>query len=129
MKECSPDRVKRLICKYQKALRLEDWDIYYIEDELPEDPDDCASISHNGENHIAKIRINFPNMDERINTLEQTIAHELTHLYTWQLRMLVCDLIEHYVSDAQAKKIYAKLVEEHEERLVERVSALAVQNA
>lgn len=66
------------------------------------------------------------NMDEKINTVEQTIAHELSHLHTWQLRLLVYDIIEYYVLDIQAQKIYEKLVEEHEQRLVERLAWMAV---
>lgn len=113
-------KVDTIIRKWQKTLRLTDWDIRY--DPFMETDDD--------ENHLAEIGYNAESPEARINVKrgykveEETIIHELLHLYFARMRPVVARIVDTYVKDIDTRALLKEQVWDEEEQIVNRITRL-----
>ena len=113
-----PHTVRKLLNRYQKILRLNDWAIdYQPEYEPGEDEAACIRISRNSK--VAELAVSEP-----VN-LKKTMAHELLHLHMASVEWLFADVLENYVQDPRVGTLISSQFDEKMERAVDTI-ALAI---
>jgi len=109
--------IRKLIGRYQKILRLEDWDVDYSPDYELDDPiGNQAEIAVKRTKKFAVMGIGEP-----LDT-EKTIIHELLHLHFFDIEWLLQDILEQYVSDANAVNLINNQFEAYSERSVDAIT-------
>ena len=88
-------RAELLVAKWQKILRLQDWQVFVEvkrRRDMPEDYKDCYGLCQpniSSKQAVITIRSEFDHDDQPLPyDMEQVIVHELLHLYTADLSVL-----------------------------------------
>ena len=86
--------------KWQKVLRLQDWDIKY--QSIDKEWRKTGDIKIDDDDRTAILLINTNNPKQ--TNLEQLIIHELLHLKLWEIDRLTVDLIDNIFDKKDPKR-------------------------
>jgi hypothetical protein len=111
------DRITWSIERFQRDLRLNDWDIRYDPRWSKKDDKHASALTRPSSQHkVAVVRLS---PDVTGDNIDFHIAHELTHLMLWDLHQLAGSLA---AKNGKAGLAFIDRMEDHVERICNQVA-------